>query len=312
MPIGALPVALLLAASGLSRVRAQGELRWGGDLQGGEPYVFRDPRDPDKLVGFEVDLARALAAKLGVREQFVQNDWSNLVPSLERGDFDIILNGLEDTPALRDRILLSRPYLNFTEQLVVRRGSRLRTLEALSGHRIGTLASSLAHQILRSKRAIEVVLYSGQEEPYRDLQLQRTDAVLLDSVIAERYGLTKPDLELADADVARGSYVIGLRKGDADLRDAVDSALAALDAQGELHRIYARWHLPELPAPAPRADEPPPATFDLQQVALFVKGAGVTLAISLLAMAPAGPLPASPARRRTYRSGPRRPCAPGD
>jgi len=66
MPMGALPLALLLAASGLARIRAQGEVRWGGDLQGGEPYVFRDPRDPEKLVGFEVDLVRALAPSLGV------------------------------------------------------------------------------------------------------------------------------------------------------------------------------------------------------------------------------------------------------
>ena len=137
---------------------------------------------------------------------------------------------------------------------MVRRGSTLRSLDALRGHRVGTLASSLAHQILRGRPGIEIVLYGGQEEPYRDLELHRTDAVLLDSIIATRYGLSKPDLELADADVARGSYVIGLRKGDDDLRDAVDSALAALDAQGELHRIYARWHLPELPAPAPRAE----------------------------------------------------------
>ncbi|HET9753186.1 MAG TPA: transporter substrate-binding domain-containing protein, partial [Myxococcales bacterium] len=151
----------LAVASGLARVRAQGELRWAGDLQGGEPYVFRDPRDPDRLVGFEVDLARALAAKLGVRERFVQNDWANLVPSLERGDFDVILNGLEDTQALRGRILLSRPYFSFAEQLVVRRGSPLRSLDALRGHRVGTLSSSLAHQILRGRQGIEVVLYGG-------------------------------------------------------------------------------------------------------------------------------------------------------
>src|SRR5213082_39313 len=108
MAMAALPLALLVAASGLARVRAQGELRWAGDLQGGEPYVFRDPRDPAKLVGFEVELADALARKLGVRAHFVQNDWANLVPSLERGDFDAIINGLEDTAALRGRILLSR------------------------------------------------------------------------------------------------------------------------------------------------------------------------------------------------------------
>src|SRR5205814_1175875 len=240
MPIGALPLALLLAASGLARIRAQGEVRWGGDLQGGEPYVFRDPRDPDKLVGFEVDLVRALAPHLGVRERFVHNDWSNLVPSLERGDFDLIVNGLEDTEALRRRILLSRPYFHFAEQLVVRRGSTLRTLDSLKGHRVGTLASSLAHQILRAHPDVEIVLYGGQEEPYRDLQLGRTDAVLLDSVIAARYGLTKPDLALADPDVARGSYVIAVRKDEADLRDALDRALTQLESSGELSRIFAR------------------------------------------------------------------------
>src|SRR4051812_47385375 len=230
-PAGGRDVIVLFAlavASGLGRVRAHGELRWAGDLQGGEPYVFRDPRDPGRLVGFEVDLARALAARLGVRERFEQNDWANLVPSLERGDFDIILNGLEDTQALRGRILLSRPYLSFAEQLVVRRGFPLRSLDALRGHRVGTLSASLAQQILRGRPGIELVLYGGQEEPYRDLELGRTDAVLLDSVIAARYGLTKPDLELADADVARGTYVVGLRKQDADLRDAVDGALTAL------------------------------------------------------------------------------------
>src|SRR6202171_2298396 len=292
MPMGALRLALLLAASGLARIRAQGEVRWAGDLQGGEPYVFRDPRDPARLVGFEVELMRGLAERLGVRGRFVHNDWSNLFPSLERGDFDLIVNGLEDTEALRRRILLSRPYFHFAEQLVVRRGSTLRTLEAMDGHRVGTLASSLAHQILRGHPAIEIVLYGGQEEPYRDLQLGRTDAVLLDSVIAARYGLTKPDLELADPDVARGSYVIGMRKGDDDLRDAVNSALAELTASGELNRIFTRWQLPQLPARAPVAPpaQPPPATFDRAQVGLFLRAAGITLAISLLAMALAVPL----------------------
>ena len=308
MAFAALPLLLLLAASGLSRVRAQGEIRWAGDLQGGEPYVFRDPRDPRKLVGFEVDLMKALAARLGVRESFVQNDWSNLVPSLERGDFDLIVNGLEDTQAVRGRILVSRPYFNFAEQLVVRKGSTLRSLDALRGHRVGTLASSLAHQILRARPGIEVVLYGGQEEPYRDLQLHRTDAVLLDSVIATRYGLSKPDLELADGDVARGSYVIGLRQGDEDLRDAVDAALWALEGAGELHRIFARWQLPELPAPppSPASDQPPPATFDLAQVLLFFQGAGVTLAISLLAMALAVPLGLFLALARMYGRAPAR------
>ena len=303
------------SAGGLSRIEQQGELRWAGDLQGGEPYVFRDPRDPSRLIGFELDLAEALASRLHVRQKFVQNDWSNLVPSLERGDFDVILNGLEDTSQTRGRILLSRPYFAFAEQLVVRRGSPGRSLAQLDGHRVGTLSSSLAQSILREHPRIEIVLYGGQEEPYRDLQLGRTDAVLLDSVIASRYGLTKPDLELADPDVARGTYVIGLRRGDEDLRAAIDAALAALEASGELSTIYTRWRLPEQPpqartaasaSPAPRSpgEDAPQARLDLAQVGLFLRGTWVTLVVSLLAMALAVPLGLSLALARIYGSRP--------
>jgi polar amino acid transport system substrate-binding protein len=296
-------IAILIAA-GLARVQAHGELRWAGDLQGGEPYVFRDPRDPSKLVGFEVELAQALAQRLGVRASFVQNDWSNLVPSLERGDFDVILNGLEDTPALRGRILLSRPYFNFSEELVVRKGAPLRSLDQLAGHRVGTLSSSLAHQILRARPAIETVLYGGQEEPYRDLALGRTDAVLLDSVIAARYGLTRPELELADADVARGSYVIGIRKGDDDLLQAVNKALDELEPQ--LAQIYRRWRLPAQPQITGPAADGPQARLDAAQLWLFLRGAGVTLLVSMLAMALAVPLGLALALSRLYGGAPLR------
>ena len=285
-------ILLLAALSGLSRVESQGELRWAGDLQGGEPYVFRDPRDPSKLVGFELELAQALAKELHVRQAFVQNEWSNLVPSLERGDFDVILNGLEDTAQLRGRILLSKPYFNFAEQLVVRRGFPRRTLEQLGGHRVGTLSSSLAHAILRTHPKIEIVLYNGQEEPYQDLANGRVDAVLLDSIIATRYGLTKPGLELADPDVARGTYVLGVRLGDETLLSALNAALARLQAAGELKAIYARWHLPELTTEGLDASgaDAPQAKMDQGQLWLFLRGALVTLIVSFLAMALAVPL----------------------
>src|SRR5205814_1839036 len=86
----------------LARMRARGTLRWGGDVQGGEPYVFQDPA-AGRLVGFEVEIADALARRLGVRAEFVQNDWQTLIPSLERGDFDLALNGIEVTAARRAR-----------------------------------------------------------------------------------------------------------------------------------------------------------------------------------------------------------------
>src|SRR5436853_6517994 len=80
-------------ADTLAEVRVRGELRWAGDIQGGEPYVYED--QTGKLIGFEVEIAEAIARRLSVKSKFVQADWSNLVPSLERSDFDVVMNGLE-------------------------------------------------------------------------------------------------------------------------------------------------------------------------------------------------------------------------
>ena len=121
-------------SSALDRIRARGELTWGADEQGGEPYAYEDPARGGALVGFEVDLADALARALGVRARFVQNDWTTLIPSLERGTFDVALNGIEVTPALAARVAFSRPYYLFTEQLVARRGdARVRDLASMRG-----------------------------------------------------------------------------------------------------------------------------------------------------------------------------------
>src|SRR5215813_876559 len=125
----------------LARVRARGTLRWGGDVQGGEPYVFQDLRPGSGLTGFEVEIADGLARRIGVRAEFVQNDWQTLIPSLERGDFDVALNGIEVTAARRARVAFSQAYYAFTETLVVPRAGAdgIQGLDDLRGRRVGTL-----------------------------------------------------------------------------------------------------------------------------------------------------------------------------
>lgn len=289
--------ALLLSCgereSTLERVQRTGVLRWGADTQGGEPYVFEDADEPGRLVGFELELAEAVARELGVRAELVQQDWSSLVPGLERGTFDVAMNGLEVTPARAGAVLFTRPYFVFRAQLVVRRGeTRVRDLESARGRRVGTLASSMSWDLLRSSGAV-VVTYEGVEEPYADLAAGRLDAVLLDDIIASRYGLVREELELA-AEVADGYYAIALRPGDEELRDAIDAALARIAASGELRRILARWNIDtERQARLTSWTDADTeqmlrarsrAVFSWGHALLFVQGAGMTLLVSALAM----------------------------
>jgi polar amino acid transport system substrate-binding protein len=286
----------------LGRIVARGELRWGADEQGGEPYAYEDPARGGALVGFEVDLADTLAEALGVGARMVQNDWSTLIPSLERGTFDVALNGIEVTPARAARVAFTRPYYVFAERLCARRGdARVRDLPSLRGLRVGTLANTQAWDLLRETGAIAVP-YEGVDEQLTDLEHGRTDAVLLDDLIVERYLPRHPAL-VAVGDVGEGRYAIALRPGDDDLRAALDRALGEMITSGAWRRTLHRWGIDDDrqqrlaamggvqgAASAGAADGARPRALTGGQLWLFLEGALVTLLISLAAMALAAPL----------------------
>lgn len=314
----ALPLALVLMVparcaragdterrDGLLRVRRAGVLRWGADLQGGEPFASMRP--DGTVVGFEVDLAKSLARELGVQDELVQSDWSNLVPALERGTFDVAMNGIEVTDARRGRVRFTRPYYVFAERLIARRGDARITasLSSLAEKRVGTLANSLAHRLLLDARA-EPVLYEGVQEPYLDLTQGRTDAVLLDDIIASRYGEPMRDLEVL-GDVAEGTYAIAVRPDDESLAQALDAALDRVATSGELEAILARHAVLNdrqrrvlARAEPPTAAPPVPQVLGSEHVLLFAKGAAMTLLVSALAMLVAFPLGLALAIARTY------------
>lgn len=272
-------------------MKNSGVLRWGADLQGGEPYAYQG--EDGKLTGFEVDIANAIARDLGVRAELVQNDWSNLIPSLERGSFDVAMNGLEITEARRARVLFSVPYYEFAERLMARKGDVALTTDLASWHgqRIGTLANSLAMQIVQESGA-EPVLYEGTEEAYIDLSQSRTRGVLMDDIIANRYGVPHADLAVV-GDVRDGQYAIGIPLGDGELKSAIDSSLTKMRASGELEAILRRsniWNdrqkkldVVDSSATETKATAPAP-TFDGARIALFFRGAAMTLLVSSLAM----------------------------
>jgi polar amino acid transport system substrate-binding protein len=291
----AIALAVLVAACArvpaddpVARIRARGTLRWGGDVQGGEPFVSQSGSG---LTGFEVEIADGLARRLGVRAEFAQNDWQTLIPSLERGDFDVALNGIEVTAARRARVAFTRPYYAFTETVVVRRNTDgVRNLADLRGQRVGTLEGSLAFDLLRGAAGVDVVLYEGVEEPYLDLERGRLAAVVLDNIIADRYGLPRETLRAAGT-VGEGVYAIAVRPDQPELLRAVDGALAAMIADDELRGILVRWNLWDdrqaaLAGTGPTtADGGLRARLTLGDLPLFLRGAAFTVVISALAMA---------------------------
>jgi polar amino acid transport system substrate-binding protein len=311
----------------LAALHKAGELRWGGDAQGGAPYVFQDPMDPNHLIGFEVDLADALGRTLGVRARPVQGQWDQLLELLARGDFDVAMNGIEIADEKRRVARLSRAYYVSPERLTVRRGdaSAPRTLDALRGRKVGTLPGSLAERILQRADADVRGYDGGQGEIFDDLRLGRTDAVLLDEAITRYYGEIEPTLETVPGDFGEVRYAIASPLDEEDFGAELDRALDRLARDGSLRRIYERWGLwnrqtaallggdarPSLPvADAYEAwrvavGKIPPLWERIRNrypamMPLFARGAALTLLISLLSMALAVALGILLALARTY------------
>jgi len=223
-----------------------GVLRYGGDAEGGAPFMEADPNDTSRVVGFEVDVASLLAAGLGRTPRFVQVGFSSLDPAVERGDFDIGLSGIEDNPGRRARLAVTVPYYEFREVLTVRRAdaARFRSFADLRGRRVATLGATQAAETLERARAehgVDPVIYEDDVHPYTDLAVGRVDAVLLDAVLAERGVRRNASLANQPADLGVGHYVGILAPRDAALRDRIDGLLRDAMRDGRLQAIFTRW-----------------------------------------------------------------------
>jgi polar amino acid transport system substrate-binding protein len=296
--------------STLTRIKSRGELWWGADAHGGAPFVFQDPHDPSRLIGFEVELADAIAVRLGVRARMVQGPWDKLLDLLARGDFDLAMNGLEYSEDKKGAVLLSSPYYVAAQRLTVKRGEPQapRNLDDVKGKAIGCLPGSHAQRMLESRGA-DTRAYDVQDDIYQDMVLGRTLGALADEPIARYYGDIDHRLETRPERYGELRYVIAFRLADATLQRAVDDAVIAMAKDGTLRAIYERWGLwnPETAALLGDSDPEPHAvatSFEAWRSAvavrppfiervrhrypammpLFAHAAGLTLAVSLLAM----------------------------
>ena len=202
-----------------------------------------DPNNPEKIIGFEVDIAEALGKRLRMEPQFVQQQWDGLVPGLQRGEYDAVIAGLEITPERLEKISFSSPYYYSTLSMTVRLDeTRIRTPENLPTRTVGTLKASLAERYLHEIGVTDVKTYDNQAHPYIDLILGRLDAVVMDTPIAlyYAYGEQFHNVELPST---KFPIAIGLRKDDGALLKAVNEALGEMRTDGTLKSIYQQWNL---------------------------------------------------------------------
>jgi polar amino acid transport system substrate-binding protein len=278
--------------------------------------VEADPVDPSRVRGFDVEIAGLVARGLRREPQFVQVAWASIEASVERGDFDIGMSGVEDRPALRARHSVTIPYFEFTEVLAVRPAdrNRFRTLADLAGRRVATLGGTTAYQLLLAEQArsgLVPVSYDDDVHPYTDLVAGRVDAVLLDDIIAQRSLRRQGGFVIQPEPVAVGHYVGVMARADTALRDSVNDVLRARMKDGSLERIFRRWGVWDarqaryfehaLATARGRGSAAPAAASSVvTYLPALLRAALVTLALSFLSMALAVSVGIAVAAGRVY------------
>ena len=242
--------AALLALSCVASAKDMTTIRIGVD----PTYAPFESVAPDgHVVGFDVDLGDALCARLKAKCVWVQSSFDGLIPGLQARKFDVILSSMAATAKRREQIdFTNRLYRNQTK-LVARRDSGMKPeASSLQGKHIGVEQGTVQETYGREKWApsgVQIVSYQNYDQAYDDLTTGRLDGVLMDAVQGKLGFLDTPrgkDYAFAgdtvyDATIMGDGDAAGIRKGDSDLRDALNTAFAGLLADGSYKKIEARY-----------------------------------------------------------------------
>lgn len=239
------------AADLLADVKARGTLRVA--LEGTyPPFNFREQKSGE-LAGFDVDVARLLAERLGVRPEFITTEWSGILAGLAAGKYDVIVNQVAISDKRRQAFDFSEPYTFSSPQFIQRKDDArsFGKLDDFKGHRLGIGQGTNYEQKVRTVQGIQVRTYPGAPEYLRDLADGRIDGALNDSLMVAwllktsglplRPGALLPEVE---------KMGIPFRKGNPQFKAAIDAALAAAAADGSLGKISVKWFGTDVTRPA--------------------------------------------------------------
>lgn len=224
------------AASGdlLETIRDRGEMTFATEGTW-SPWTFHN--EADELTGFDIEVARAVAAELGVEAAFAEGEWDGLLAGLDSGRFDTMANGVSVTPEREEQYDFTEPYAYNRIVVITMEDSAIASLEDLDGMRTAnTLGSSYA-TLAESYGATN----TGVDDFNQTIELLeqgRIDATLNDEVVFYDYMNAHPDapLKIAAENAEPTHVAFPLRKGEetAALREAMNEAIDALRADGTL------------------------------------------------------------------------------
>lgn len=209
------------------------------------PMGFRN--ENNEIVGFDIDLAKAVCEKLDKELVLQQISWASKEQELNSGNVDCIWNGFAYNEERAQTMTLTDPYMKGDMVFILKNGSTIKSQEELKGKKIGVQTGSSGQLDLEESefgKNIEIVQYSDYLTSFMDLETGNIDAVFAGSIIGN-YLITSKNknyITIPSENISRtNGNVIAFKKGNTALRDEVQQALYELKADGTLKAISEKW-----------------------------------------------------------------------
>ncbi|HWS14660.1 MAG TPA: ABC transporter substrate-binding protein, partial [Candidatus Methylomirabilis sp.] len=223
------------------------------------PFGYMDNRSGE-IIGYDVDIAKAVATRLGVRLEIKPVTSLDRIPQLLDGKIDMIAATMTINPDRSKLIDFSSAYFRTTQKVLAKKGT-IRALKDLAGKKIATARGSTAERNMKAAvPGAKLVLYDDYDQAARALYQGKvagvaTDEVILAGLLAKAPGKNK--YEIPDIGISDELYGLGVRKGNRTFLDEVNSTLKDLGANGEGRKIFVKWFpagkVASSAAPSPKA-----------------------------------------------------------
>ncbi|EGD45918.1 extracellular solute-binding protein family 3 [Ruminiclostridium papyrosolvens DSM 2782] len=226
------------------KVKDKGELVLGLD-ENFPPMGFRDGNN--NIVGYDIDLAKEVAARLGVKLKIQPINWDSKDQELNTGNIDCIWNGFSINEERKANILFSDPYMKNNQVVVVAADSKFKTLADLKGKSVSLQAQSSAADAIDKntdfkKSLKDVVELKDNTLCLMDLKTGNTDGVVMDEIVARyQIKMNSEKYRILDESLAAEEYGVGFRKADVQLMTKVNDTLKTMAKEGKIAEISNVW-----------------------------------------------------------------------
>ncbi|MBG6082417.1 ABC transporter substrate-binding protein [Rubrivivax gelatinosus] len=235
-------------ADQLDDIKKKGELVVGV-LGTDEPNSFVDPKSRE-IVGYEVDIAKAIAAKIGVKPVFKQLAVAARIPELQQGRVDILAASLTHNKEREQLVDFSLTTFVTGQKVLVKKASGIADVPQLAGKKVLTVKGGTQEpNIRKAVPSVEVVTFETTQQAFLALQQGKGVGYVNDesSLINDfaKLGPAKKDYAILPTNISVEPLALGLKKGETRVKAAVDGVLRELESSGEADKLFIKWYGPD-------------------------------------------------------------------